>query len=162
MPISADQLRHAMRRWASGVTIVSASHEGALHGMTVSSFTSLSLDPPLVLVSLERSTRTHAMVAGSGSFGISILTSEQQAISDRFARARTERGGRFEGLKTFELETGAPLINGSMVCLDCRLADTLRAGTHTLFVGEVVAIAEGDEAPPLLYYAQAYREISDL
>lgn len=159
MTISPDQLRFAMRRWATGVTIVSAAHEDIVHGMTVSSFTSLSLEPPLVMVSLERTTRTHDIVDAAGAFGVTVLAENQQEISNRFANVATELGGRFEGIDTFTLATGAPLIEGGLSFVDCRVIDRLDAGTHTVFVGEVVAVREGPLLPPLIYFNQAYRNL---
>lgn len=161
MTISADDVRFAMRRWASGVVIVSAAHEDVMHGMTVSSFTSLSLTPPLIMVSLERSTRTHDLVDAAAAFGVTILAESQQDISDRCASVQTELGERFTGLDLFYLETGAPLIDGGLVFFDCRVTDRLDAGTHTVYVGEVVAVREGPQKPPLVYYNQAYRKLGN-
>ena len=92
MTVSPDELRYAMRRWTTGVTVVTAQHDGIRHGMTVSTFTSLSLEPPFVMVSLERSTRTHDLVVQAGAFGVTILADNQQPISDSFANAKTAFG----------------------------------------------------------------------
>ena len=161
--VQADQLRQTMRYWATGVTVVTAAHDGERHGMTVNSFTSLSLSPPLVMVSLEQHTRTHALVQHSGAYGVTLLHVSQQTISDRFAGRDTETVDRFEALTTFTLESGSPLIEGGLAYLDCRVVDTYQAGTHTLFIARLLAAQDGQAdqyAHPLLYFNRQYRNIS--
>ena len=159
MSIHPEQLRTAMRRWATGVTIVTSAVDGKAHGMTVSSFTSLSLEPPYVLISLERTTRTHDLVLQSGVFGITVLAEDQQAVSNQFANSQTELGGRFDGIETFRLESAAPFIRGGLAFFDCVVTNTLDAGTHTVIVGEVLAVKEGDDRLPLMYFCQGYRKL---
>lgn len=162
MPINAEQLRNAMRFWATGVTIVSANHQGEQHGMTVSSFTSITLTPPLVVVSLERETRTHNLVDASGAFGVTILRAEQQALSDRFAGRETEQDNRFNGLETRTLATGSPFLKDGLACFDCRVTAQHQIGSHTLFIGEVVAAEvnpQANNSRPLLYYNRDYRQL---
>lgn len=149
-----------MRQWATGVTVVSAQYLGRKHGMTVSSFTSLSLEPPLVLVSLEQSTQTHQLVQQAGHFGVTILGQSQREISERFAGHLTEMGDRFQGLETFTLSSGAPLLVQGLAWFDCRVVATYPAGTHTVFIGEVLAVRDEAREPPLLYYNRDYRQIA--
>ena len=158
MPVKPEDLRCAMRQWATGVSVVSAQHDGQRHGMTVNSFTSISLDPPLVLVSLERVTRTHDMVGEAGSFAVTILRHDQREISDTFAGRLTEQSDRFAGLETFTLQTGAPLITGGIAHFDCQVVATYEAGTHTVFIGQVVAL-NCDTGDPLLYYNRDYHQL---
>ncbi|HEX9013486.1 MAG TPA: flavin reductase family protein [Anaerolineaceae bacterium] len=158
--IDPELMRLAMRQWASGVTIVSAHHDGERHGMTVSSFTSISLTPPLVLVSLEWGSRTQAMVEQSRCFGVSILNGRQQEISDRFAGRMTEYIDRFADLETFTLQTGSPLLSGGLAAFDCKVVSAYQAGNHTLYIGEVLAAqTETQEEQPLLYYNRAYHRL---
>jgi flavin reductase (DIM6/NTAB) family NADH-FMN oxidoreductase RutF len=161
MTVSPNLLRHAMRRWATGVSVVTVAHENVRHGMTVSSFTSLSLAPPYVMVSLENRTRTFELVTAAQVFGVTVLAEDQQEISDRFANDQTELGSRFEDLETFSMTTGAPFIKGGLAFFDCRLVTTLPAGTQTVIVGEVVSVKEGDDKTPLLYFNRSYRRFSD-
>jgi flavin reductase (DIM6/NTAB) family NADH-FMN oxidoreductase RutF len=130
--------------------------------MTVNSFTSLSLDPPLVLVSLERITRTHRLVMQAGHFGITILGEHQQEISDRFAGRLTEHLDRFEDLPVYELVSGAPLLGDGLASLDCKVISAFEAGTHTVFVGEVQAVRRIEDDAPLVYYNRDYRELGSL
>lgn len=158
-PVDADEFRTAMRRWATGVTVVTAQHHRSKHGMTVSSFTSVSLEPPLVFVSLEQDTKTTRLVHASGVFGVSILGEDQQRISDRFAGRIPEVNNRFVGLELFTLKTGAPLLADSLASFDCQVVSTFDAGTHTLFLGEVVALRVGKNMKPLIYFERDYRTI---
>ncbi len=149
-----------MRRWATGVTLVTARHQGVYHGMTVSSFTSLSLEPPYIMVSLECGARTHDLVRDSQCFGVTVLAEDQRGISNHFATPKTELGHRFDGLETFTLETGAPFILGALAYFDARVVSMHDAGTHTVFIGEVLVTREGDDKPPLLYFNRDYRKIT--
>jgi flavin reductase (DIM6/NTAB) family NADH-FMN oxidoreductase RutF len=161
MAVASEELRQAMRQWATGVTVVTSVYQNTRHGMTVNSFTSVSLDPPLILVSLERQTRTHRLVDQAGIFGVTILNKHQQEISDCFAGRLPEREDRFCNVETYTLATGAPFIKGGLAGLDCRVVSRYEAGTHTLFIGEVVALhipsLSVDSNEPLLYYNRAYR-----
>jgi flavin reductase (DIM6/NTAB) family NADH-FMN oxidoreductase RutF len=160
MLVDPEALRLVLRSWATGVTVVATALEGARHGMTVSSFTSVSLDPPLVLVSLERATHTHRMLEESGCFAVTVLGEGQQAISDRFAGRQPEGEDRFAGLETFTLASGAPFINGGLAFFDCRVVSTYQAGTQTVFIGEVLAVQGGDaSAAPLLYHDRDYHQL---
>jgi len=156
-----EALRQAMRHWATGVTVVTAAHGSRQHGMTVSSFTSVSLRPPLVLIALERGTRTRSLVTAAGAFGVTVLSQGQQTISNRFAGRDEDTTDRFAGVEVFKLVTGAPLLRGGEAWLDCRVVQQVEAGTHTLFIGEVVAAQAGERFDPLLYYNRAYRRLSE-
>ena len=160
MTVDPEALRMVMRAWATGVTVVATELDGVRHGMTVSSFTSVSLDPPLVLVSLEHATQTHRLLERSGVFSVTLLSNTQQAVSDRFAGRQLDGEDRFAGLETFSLVSGAPLIRGGLAFFDCRVVSTYPAGTHTVFIGEVLAVQGGDQAAePLLYHDRDYHQL---
>lgn len=160
MAVSSGQLRSVMRLWATGVTLVTSHDGGRPHGMTVSSFTSISLDPPLILVSLENGSRTHRLVRQSGAFAVSILEETQGDLADCFAGRVPDEGDRFAGVPYTTAETGAPIPKGCLAYLDCRLVSTHAAGNHTLFIGEVVAARVRRAGRPLLYYQRAYRRLT--
>ena len=160
-PVSPQELRHAQRQWPTGVAIVAVSHQGVRHGMTVSSFTSLSLEPPWVLISLDRSSRTYHLVAEAGHFGVIFLSGQQRAISERFARRETEAEDRFAGLETHTLVSGAPFLAGGLGSLDCRVVTTIEAGSNTLFIGEVLAARSGEGELPLVYFNRQYRQLQE-
>ena len=155
MPVDDAQFKLAMSHFASGVTVVTTEQQGTPYGMTVAAFSSLSLHPPLVLVCIEKSVRTHDAIAGAGKFGVSILSSEQADVSNRFA-SRSE--DKFSGIATHRGSTGVPLIDGAITTLECSLREHLPGGDHSVFVGEVVAIETADGAP-LVYYRSGYREL---
>jgi flavin reductase (DIM6/NTAB) family NADH-FMN oxidoreductase RutF len=163
MSVDADSLRSALRRWATGVTVVASEYNGLRHGMTVNSFTSLSLTPPLILVSLEKATRTHNLVLDSHIFGVTVLSEKQQQVADSFAGRQTEHQDRFEGLETKTLVTGAPFIAGGLSFLDCQVTSIQEAGTHSIFIAEVVAVLKephtGGVGKPIIYYKRAYRRL---
>jgi flavin reductase (DIM6/NTAB) family NADH-FMN oxidoreductase RutF len=162
MPIDSELLRQVMRSWTSGVTIVTASYGLLQHGMTVSSFTSISLNPPWIMISLQKASRTHDLVVGAGSFGVTILSAAQKEISERFAGRIPDAEDRMTGLKIKTLETGAPLLKDGLSWLDCRVVQTIPAGTNTLFIAEVVAARGGPEnGQPLVYHNQDYHQIKN-
>ena len=161
MTSHAEELRRAMRQWATGVTVVSVYHDGQHHGMTVSSFTSLSLEPALVLISLEQVTKTHKLVQAAGTFAVTILGQHMQDVSDTFAGRVSDIEDRFAGLETFTLITGAPLLTSGLAWFDCRVVATYPAGTHTVYIGEVLQAKTNTriEETPLLYYDRGYRRM---
>lgn len=161
MQTNPETLRQAMRSWASGVTIVTSAHNGVAHGMTVSSFTSLSLDPPRILIALSQDSRTHDLVSRSQVFGVTILAKEDEELSDRFAGRIPDEGNRMVGVETFTLQTGSPLLRGGLAHFDCRVVSTFVSGTNTVFIGEVLAAQSGEnpQAKPLLYFDRQYRKL---
>ena len=167
MTLDAEQLRAAMRAWTSGVTVVTAVYDGEQHGMTVNSFTSISLDPPLIAVSLQTASRTHELVSRASAFAVTILSADQQAVSERFAGQFSEEPGkRLENLETETLVSGAPFIKGGLAYLDCRVSRSVPLGMNTLFIAEVVAARVGaarssDHDRALVYHDRQYRKLQD-
>ena len=155
MPVDAAQFKLAMSHFASGVTVVTTEQEGTPYGMTVAAFSSLSLHPPLVLVCIEKSVRSHEAIASAGKFGVSILSGTQADVSNRFASRGEDK---FSGIATHRGTTGVPLIDGAITSLECTLREQFPGGDHSIFVGEVVAI-ETAEGVPLVYYRSGYREL---
>jgi len=159
MTVQGDVLRHVMRRWPSGVCVVSTIFEDFRHGMTVNSFTSISVNPALVTVTLMNTTRTYHMVVSSGILGITVLSVDQQAIADRFAGRRGEESNRFEGVDAFSLETGAPFIAGGLAFLDCRVVFSHPMPESTLFIAEVLAAQRVEDDRPLVYFNREYHRL---
>jgi flavin reductase (DIM6/NTAB) family NADH-FMN oxidoreductase RutF len=160
MTLDSEQLRAAMHTWTTGVTVVTATYNGIRHGMTVNSFTSISLEPALIAISLQRTSRTRELVAESGAFGLTILSTKQQDISDLFAGRTYDSGDRFANIKTKALITGAPLIEGGLAWMDCRVVHTYDGGMNTLFIGEVVSVRSKGEGTPLIYHNRNYWKLS--
>lgn len=160
MSVASEPLRQAMRYWTTGVTIVTAAHDGIKHGMTVSSFTSVSLTPAQVLISLAQNTRTHDLIMRSHHFGISILGTNQMELSDRFAGRVPDEMDRLTGVETITLTSGTPLLKQALAQLDCQVVTTLGSGTHTIFIGEVLSAQSGQSGEPLVYFNRGYQRIT--
>lgn len=160
MTLDPEQLRHAMRAWTTGVAVVTASHEGQRYGMTVNSFTSISLEPPLVSVALRRLTHTHDLVVKSLEFSVTILSSTQHDLSDRFAGRMPHIQDRFDGLQTDKLVIDAPLLRGGMAYFNCRIMNAIHVGENTLFVAEVIAARGEGQGDPLVYHNRVYWELN--
>lgn len=156
MTPDSETLRRAMRAWTTGVAVITATYNGQRYGMTVNSFTSISLEPPLVSVTLKRLTHTHELVERSGEFAITILSAEQKHLSDRFAGKIPHVADRFEGVETETLLINAPLIKGGMAYFNCRVANAFPAGENTLFIAEVVAARGEGEGDPLVYHNRVF------
>jgi len=153
---NGEKLRLAMRNWASGVAVVTSACLGARAGTTISSFTSLSLDPPLVLFNLALENPLQTMIEQSGIFGITILASGQGGLSDRFAGFGKRMQDRFDGLETFTLKSPAPLLAGGLAWLDCRVYHLQRLPKSMVIIGEVIEGKVGEEGRPLVYLNRAY------
>jgi len=162
MTLDSEKLRAAMRAWSAGVTVVTTAHEGLIHGMTVNSFTSISLEPAIITISLRSSTRTHELVSKSHVFGLTILSEKQSKISDLFAGQISGIEDRFANLETETLVTGSPLIVGGLAWLDCRVIETFDTVMNTLFIAEVVAARDKNDGQPLIYHNRKYWSLSQL
>jgi len=155
--IDSDTFRSVLGRFASGVTIVTTRDEsGADHGMTVSAFCSVSLTPALVLVCIDHSASTYRLLLGHGRFGISILSSNQEAYSRRFAAEPDS--GRFDGIAYSRGESGVVLLDDALAHLECKVLEHHDAGDHTVFIAEVER-AEPRHGRPLLYYRGGYAQL---
>jgi len=157
--LDPEQLRQSMRAWTSGVTVVTASHAGEQHGMTVSSFTSIALEPPLIIISLQTDSRTHELVSQAKAFAVTILAEDQQELSERFAGRAPDVEDRLAGIGTEALVTGAPFIKGGLAYLDCRVMQSISMGTNTLFLAEVVAARGNGAGQPLVYHDRKYHKL---
>ncbi len=150
------ELRDALGRFATGVTVVTAMSADGPLGMTANSFASVSLDPPLVLWSPARKSRRFPAFEAASHFAIHVLGAHQQALAARFAGA----GDAFAGLETVAGEGGAPLIAGCAARFECRHTAGHDGGDHLIMVGEVLRVETRDVAP-LLFYRGAYAGIAD-
>ena len=158
MPIDQIEFRAALGRFASGVTVVTTKDaDERLHGITVSAFSSVSLEPPLVLICVEKSAGSHDALIESKSFVVNILSLSQAAISERFA---TQLHDKFNGVEFESGIDGIPVLAGCLVNLECRLQNSCDGGDHTIFIGEVenVSIMDGS---PLVYFHGNYRVLTD-
>jgi flavin reductase (DIM6/NTAB) family NADH-FMN oxidoreductase RutF len=155
MPIDDARFRQAMGHFASGVTVVTTAAGNDLYGMTVSSFSSLSLNPPLILICIDKGVPTHDILKDAGNFVVNILEERQEHLSRRFATTSTDK---FKGLAWHSGKLGLPVLDNTLAAIECSLRDALDGGDHTIFIGEVVD-AEIREGAPLLYYRRGYHEL---
>jgi flavin reductase (DIM6/NTAB) family NADH-FMN oxidoreductase RutF len=154
--LDASTFRAVLGRFASGITVVTVRDaEGKDHGMTVSAFTSVSLEPPLVLVCVDRGATMHDHLYGATSFAINLLSVEQEALSRRFAESRDDR---FDGVGYTRDLSGAALLEDSLAHLECSTWARYDGGDHTILVGRVDR-ADTRDARPLLYYRGGYAQI---
>jgi flavin reductase (DIM6/NTAB) family NADH-FMN oxidoreductase RutF len=156
MTLDSEQLRHAMRAWTTGVAVITATHEGQRYGMTVNSFTSISLDPPIISVTLKRLTHTHELVEKSGEFSMTFLSANQYDLSDRFAGKIPDIDDRFEGVQTETMTIDAPLLKGGLAYLNCRVMNSIPVGENTLVMAEVIAARGEGEGDPLVYHNRVF------
>jgi len=152
--------RHAMSHFASGVTIMTTTVAGRMHGMTVSAFASQSLDPLLILVSVERSTTMHRLVMASRAFAINILDERGEGTARFFADNARLDGPEFQQGAYRLGVTGSPILEEATAYLEAALDATLEAGDHTIMVGRVVALEVVRDAAPLIYYRSGYRSLT--
>jgi flavin reductase (DIM6/NTAB) family NADH-FMN oxidoreductase RutF len=156
MPIDETTFREVLSHFPSGVTVVTTAVGDELSGMTVASFASLSLRPPLVLICIEKSVKTHDAIERAGRFGVSILAAEQADVSNRFASKGEDK---FEGVPFRRAPQGSPLIEGAIATMECKVTAQLPGGDHSIFVGEIadVTVAAGK---PLLYFRSGYHALA--
>ena len=158
MAIEPADFRRALAQFASGVTAVTTRDaSGRPLGLTVTSFSSVSLDPPLVLVCVDARSETHAGFRDSGAFGVSILAEDQEEVSKQFAWGGA---AKFEKIALVEGGTGVPLVDGALAHLECRVAAAHVAGDHTIYIGEIVAMTTRP-GRPLTYWQGRYRRLRE-
>ncbi|MCC7448457.1 MAG: flavin reductase family protein [Anaerolineae bacterium] len=158
MPFDAMLQRRIMGHFATGITVVTTCYQEGTQvwAMTANSFTSLSLDPPLILITIDKRNMMGDCIKRGGCFAVNILGLDQEAVSRRFAT----RGPKdFEGLDITIAETGAPIIGGTLAYLDCRLYEVLPGGDHDIFIGEVMA-GEARDGRPLIFYNGRYSRLA--
>jgi flavin reductase (DIM6/NTAB) family NADH-FMN oxidoreductase RutF len=155
MAVSSDEFRGALARWTTGVTIVTARAGERIHGMTVSAFSAVSLEPPLVLVCADKQSNTHPLIAEGRVFAVNILAVGQEQLSNLFASKKDE-WRRFDDLAWESAATGAPILPGTVAALDCRLHAAHDAGDHVIYIGLVEWLRLDPTRVPLLYQRGTY------
>ena len=161
--IGSDTFRRVMGHFVTGVTVVSALDGDRPFGITVNALSSVSLEPPLVMVALDRRRFLTPIVRAAGRYAVNILSEEQQALSDCFAGAPVEPGrDAFCGAAWHPGPTGLPLLDGAIATLECSVVETFSAGDHDLFIGRVDSLENELLHPmPLLYYRRGWRQLED-
>lgn len=158
MAIEKNQLRQVMGHFATGVTIITTlSKSGQLHGLTANAFTSVSLEPPLLLISVDKKAESYPAFEESKVFTVNILADDQEALSRKFA---VSGGNKFEGVAYRIGANGAPILEGALTYIECTLYAAYEGGDHSLYLGEIQQ-AETREGKPLLFFRGGYRALGD-
>lgn len=160
MPVESQVFKNCLAQWASGVTVVTSADGDQRVGITASSFTSVSLEPPRILICVDKRLYTHTLIERSQVFAVNILSEDQLELGMRFAGLLPELADRFAGIECSTAVTGAPILPGGLAWLDCRLVYAYEGGDHTIFVGEVEAAHAQEPGDPLLYYSRQWRKLS--
>lgn len=158
-----QRFKETMRWFVNSVTAVATAHEGRRIGFTSTAICCVAFDVPTLLVSVNRTASSHDPMLASRCFSVNLLFEHQGEISVRFTGFKGHKGeARFEGAEWTTLETGAPVLVGALAAFDCRVIDTKAFGSHTLFFGEVVAMAGGEstERAPLVYFNRGYAALN--
>jgi flavin reductase len=157
--VGVNAFRKAMGSFPTGVTVVTvASGDGTIHGLTVNSFSSVSLDPMLVLVCLNETSRAIGLIERAGAFVVNVLSAGQQDISSWFANRHRPAGpAMFDSVPLEPGATGCPVLAGAAASFDCRLRQSYRAGDHLIVLGEVVALVHRPQLEPLIFHAGTYK-----
>ncbi len=160
LPVNADSFRQAVGQFCTGVTVVTVVADGQPHGMTVNAFTSVSLQPLLVLVCIEQDAVMHDLLARSGAFAATILSADQEPESVWFSSPRPAGYAEFADVEwTSAPVSGAPVLTDGLAYLDCDLIDRYAGGDHTIYLGIVTAVGQLHAADPLVYFDSDYRRL---
>jgi len=162
MAIGPLELRRVLGHFATGVTIVTSRIGSRTHGITVNSFTSVSLNPPIVLICIDNRAESYHFLPEAGTFAVSVLSERQSQISDYFARRLAPNpDDELAEIPYHDGVTGCPLIDGAIAYVECRMAGTHDVGDHAIFLAEVVVATLADESPPLLFFRGGYPRLRD-
>jgi flavin reductase (DIM6/NTAB) family NADH-FMN oxidoreductase RutF len=157
-PLTSEEFKRASGRFATGIAIATVRDaHGTPHGLTVNSFTSVSLDPPLVSICLGHAVSLIEMFRAASYFGINVLAGNQRALAERFARSGQDR---FEGIAWEAGPNGVPVIAGVLAAMECRVTERIVAGDHDIFLARMLT-ARVMEGKPLVYFASAYRQFGE-
>jgi flavin reductase (DIM6/NTAB) family NADH-FMN oxidoreductase RutF len=159
--IDADVFRKIMGNFATGVTVVTTAVDGRLHGFTANAVTSVSLDPLLFLVCVDKKANAHGELGKATHFGVSLLTAEQVDASNTFAKTGLPEEGSLRGVAFHCGDTGVPILDGALASLECEVTERLAGGDHTIVIGRVVEGSINSEAAPLLFFRGRYRRLAD-
>jgi flavin reductase (DIM6/NTAB) family NADH-FMN oxidoreductase RutF len=162
MAVDQALFRQLAGSFATGVTVITTGAEGSYHGMTANSFTSLSLDPTLILICVDKTAETLEVLRAAGRFNVNVLSADQEQLSRVFARKDSPQAHGLEGIDYRLGELGLPILPGSLACLECEVVEQYEGGDHIIFLGEVIHGEIGASELPLLYFRGRYRAVAEL
>lgn len=156
MSIESVEFRHVLGQFATGVTVITTQYQNQPHGSTVSAFCSLSLEPPQILICLDKKATIHNLLLASEVFGVNILTEQGETTSRHFARHVPDK---FSGVSYYLGQLGVPLLEDALATLECRVAQCYPGGDHSIFIGEVISVSAQTHAHPLLFFRSKYSRL---
>ena len=157
--LTGEELREGMRLFPSPVTVITAGAGLSARGITIGSFTSSSLDPPLVTFNVSHGALFHSLLSGGALIAVHILGDNQAMLSNRFARPDLSPEEQFRDLEVTEDENGLKIVGNTLGVFTCRIATSYDAGDHTIVVARVISFDPGRSGSPLIYYNQGYRQL---
>jgi len=158
MPIEKNELRRVMGHFATGVTVITTfRNSGEMHGLTANAFTSVSLVPPLLLVCVDKKAESYPCFDETKAFTVNILAHDQEALSRKFA---VSGGDKFQGVAYHTGANGAPILDGALAYVECKVVQEFDGGDHTIYLGEIDQ-AEAREGKPLMFFRGGYRELGE-
>ena len=158
MPIEKNELRRVMGHFATGVTVITTfRNSGEMHGLTANAFTSVSLVPPLLLVCVDKQAESYPCFDETRVFIVNILAHDQEALSRKFA---VSGGDKFQGVAYHAGANGAPILDGALAYVECKVVQAFDGGDHTIYLGEIEQ-AEAREGKPLMFFRGGYRELGE-
>ena len=159
MAVDPLEFRGIIGHFATGVTVITTAAGDQLHGMTANAVSSLSLDPVMVLICVDKTLHTHRVLDQGGVFAVNILGAHQESVSRTFAKKGAPETGTLRG-QAFRLgETGAPILEGCLAYVECRVVTVMEGGDHSIFLGEVISEGVEEEMRPLLFYRGGYHTL---
>ena len=161
MSVDPQEFRSIIGHFATGVTVITTAAGDEYQGMTANAVSSLSLDPVMLLISVEKTTHTHRVLEAGGIFTVNILGEHQQAMSSLFAKRNEPELGTLRGVPFVVGSTGAPRLEDCLAFLECRVVDMLDGGDHSIFLGEVVHEGIVNDVKPLLFFRGRYGVLGD-
>lgn len=156
MPLDRARYRQIIGHFATGVTVITTNNEGHLHGMTANAVTSVSLDPVMLLVCVDKKANMHVELPKAGRFAINMLRDGQEAVSRTFAETTEPEEGRLQGVGYRPGPHGVPLLDNALAYLECEVEQAIDAGDHTIYMANVVSGDVGGDGSPLIFYRGGY------
>tara|TARA_A100000164_G_scaffold223397_1_gene198086 strand:- start:1321 stop:1809 length:489 start_codon:yes stop_codon:yes gene_type:complete len=152
MTVTDDTFKELMKRFASGVTLITFENDGKYSGLTVSSFCSLSMNPPLILICIDKKIPSHNSLENGSSFGVNICNSEQGKLAWDFANSNVDKNELILSLNHKVTENKVPLLTDCLASMECTIKEAYEGGDHTIFVGQIEQGNFNEESEPLIYY----------
>ncbi len=161
MPVDKQRFRHIGGAFATGVTVITTGRDGYYHGMTANAFATVSLEPALVLVCVDKTAHTYPVLDSSGAFNVNILAEDQQEVSRLFANKELQESHGLSGMDFHIGVNGVPVLASCLAYMQCRVVARYDGGDHTIYIGEVEEADLGKDGAPLLFYRSAYRRLAE-